>query len=156
MLVFYGAQHTHIHTLIHSRTRAHTRMHHVCIYIYVVARCRTVPLLFTHGSVSWRSRVPFLPHRFTLCLGSAFSLKPWRPSPNPYKLKTTWSLKVSLNLPLSLNVADTRRIVGDLPRLRSFFSSSRAGGGGDDRVASVTHLERSLFPPAGGSRIVRD
>lgn len=153
MLVFYGAQHTHIHTLIHSRARAHT--HAPCMYIYVVARCRTVPLLFIRGSVSWRSRVPFLSHRFT-CLGSAFSLKPWRPSPNPYKLKTTWSLKVSLNLPLSLSVAGTRRIVGDLPRLRSFFSSSRAGGGGDDRVASVTHLERSLFPPAGGSRIVRD
>jgi len=110
MLVFYGAQRTQTHTYVHIRT------YHIC-----VVRCRTVPLLFTHGSVSWRSRVPFLPHRFTLCHKLAFSLKPWRPSLNPYKLKTTWSLKVSLNLPLSLSVAGTRKIVEDLPRLRSFF-----------------------------------
>jgi len=56
-------------------------------------------------------------------------------------------------------VAGTRRIVGGSLGSSLFFSPSlplslppplparREARGGDDHVASVTHLERSLFPP---------
>lgn len=115
--------------------------------MYTIACCRPIPSLLTCRSVSLRSSCPLLPHRLR-CASDLRS--PWNlgsPTlPNPYKLKTTWSLKVSLNLPLSLSLAGTRRIVGDLSRF-PFFAVEN--GWGRRRSCRLGDTSRTIPLPVG-------
>lgn len=113
MLVFYGAQtHTHTHTHIHICTWSRAAGPNPLFSLVKACPCAS-GFLFSLARCASDLRPPWN-------LGSPTL-------PNPYKLKTTWSLKVSLNLSLSLSVAGTRRIVGDLSRF-PFFAVENGWG----------------------------